>query len=174
MQKKIINRKRVYNDHFKIDECTIEKDNGEQYKQELFERGNSVAALVYDPAKEVFVFTKQFRVGADKELIEIVAGSMDIENETPEAAMKREIMEELGYETKSLKKIGSYYVSPGGTSEKIHIFYAIVSKKVNEGGGLEDEDIEVVEIKAVDLIGEEYSYEDAKTAIALTWVSNLF
>ena len=172
MQKKIVNKQKVYNGHFKISKCTVEKENGQQYDQELFERGNSVAALVYDSIKNVFVFTKQFRVGSDKNLLEIVAGSMDVENETPEIAMSREITEELGYEVSSdsdLISIGSFYVSPGGTSEKIHLFYVEVSKKVSSGGGLEDEDIEIVELNKTQLIEAMKQVEDMKTIVSLFW-----
>lgn len=174
MQKKIVKKENVYNGHFKISECTVEKDNGQQYKQELFERGNSVAALVYDSVKDVFVFTKQFRVGANKDLIEIVAGSMDIENETPEVAMEREINEELGYDVllTDLEYIGSYYVSPGGTSEKIHLFFVQATSKISSGGGLEDEDIDVVELTKQQLISKFSEIEDAKTAIALFWLQS--
>ena len=49
--------------------------------------------------------------------------------------MIREIEEEIGYRVRksALKRIGMFYVSPGGTSERIVLFYARVkaSQRVN-------------------------------------------
>jgi ADP-ribose pyrophosphatase len=44
-------------------------------------------------------------------------------NETPEAAIRREILEETGYNVEKLKHISTFYVSPGGSSERIMLLF---------------------------------------------------
>src|SRR5437867_3188210 len=140
----ITNREIAYNGHFKIIKYTVsDGENSEVY--ECFERGDAVAAVVWNTEKEKFLFTKQFRIGSKSDLLEIVAGTMDVEGETPDDAIKREMDEELGYVVDKITPITSVYVSPGGTSEKTHIFYIEVSNKVSDGGGVGHEKIETVE-----------------------------
>ena len=62
-------------------------------------------------------------------LEEIPAG-MPKKDETIEAAAAREIKEETGFADLALEHISTFYVSPGGTSERIVMFYAFVDGKV--------------------------------------------
>lgn len=137
--------KAVYDGYFKVNELSI-KDGDNEYTREVFERGNAVAAIVYDTVKEKYLFTKQWRPGAQGDMIEIVAGSLDIEGEKPEEALKREIIEEMGYKVDLINHLRDFYVSPGGCSEVCSLYYVEVSEKVAEGGGIDNENIEVVEV----------------------------
>jgi ADP-ribose pyrophosphatase len=180
---KITNETRVFDGFFKINKLTVETEDGKVLEREVFDRGNAVAALVFDTVKQKYLFTKQFRMGAKHDLIEIVAGTMDVEGEIPQDCITREIGEELGYKVDNLAYIGKYFVSPGGCTEMVYIFYAEVSEKINEGGGLEDEYIETVEVDELGFGGriftpskeEEGSFEgmtlrDAKSVIAIDWL----
>ena len=95
--------------------------------------------------------------------------------ESPEAAAKREIMEEVGYQVKKIKPIAQFYVSPGGSSEQIFLFYATVRNKdkLATGGGLEieDENIQIIEWspKEIRKLLKKNLIHDAKTLIALQW-----
>lgn len=174
-----VNKEKAYDGHFKIIRYQhLTEPGGKIITQECLERGNSVAAVVYDTLKKKFIFTSQFRIGALKNLLEIVAGSMDVENESPEAAMKRELDEELGYESSESDffPIGSIYVSPGGTSEKIHVFFVEVCHKTGDGGGVEDENILIVEMSYFEVMEllENNLFEDAKTLIGMQWVQKNF
>lgn len=172
---KILGKEIVYNGRFKVIKYLVELINGKKMHQECFERGESVAALIYDQFKEKFIFTKQDRIGSQSSMIEIVAGSMDKENESPVEALKREVTEELGYvieKDSDIEHIVSYYVSPGGTSEKVHIYFVTVSKKVSEGGGVEDENIEIVEMTSKELFAYIPQINDGKTHSAIMWAMN--
>ena len=103
---------------------------------------------------------------------------MQEKGEPPEEALKREILEEAGYQTSSIEPIATFYVSPGGTSERIALFYVEVTTadKIADGGGLleENEDIESVwyspeELAQAVSAGE---IQDAKTLIGIFWVQN--
>ena len=60
--------------------------------------------------------------------------------------------------------------SPGTSSEEITVYYAEVSHRTGEGGGLaeEHENIEMVELSWEALVAE--PLRDAKTVIAVQWV----
>lgn len=116
--------------------------------RELFLRGNCVAVLLYDPARDEVVIIEQFRVGAlqipdQAWLLEIVAGAIEI-GETAEEVAYRESLEEAGCEIQELVKISDFFTSPGGTSELLSLFYGKVDT-THIGGlhGLEDEDEDI-------------------------------
>jgi ADP-ribose pyrophosphatase len=122
--------------------------------RELFQRGNCVAVLLYDPIRDEVVIIEQFRIGAMQMveqawLLEIVAGAIE-PGETAEEVAYRESIEEAGCEIQQLIKINDFFTSPGGTSELLSLFYGKVDT-THIGGihGLdhEDEDIFVTTMK---------------------------
>lgn len=172
---KILGKEVAYNGHFKVIKYLVELIGGKQMHQECFERGESVAALIFDEKKQKFIFTRQDRIGSQSSMLEIMAGSMDKEGEEPVDALKRELTEELGYvlsKDSDIEHIVSYYVSPGGTSEKVHIYFATVTEKVSEGGGVEDENIEIVEMTSEEVFAYLPQINDAKTYTAIMWMMN--
>lgn len=122
--------------------------------REIFQRGNCVAVLLYDPIRDEVVIIEQFRIGAMQMpeqawLLEIVAGAIE-PGETAEEVAYRESIEEAGCEIQQLIKINDFFTSPGGTSELLSLFYGRVDT-THIGGihGLdhEDEDIFVTTMK---------------------------
>ena len=164
----IIERTQVFNGHYKVNQLIVQ-DGDTQLKREQFAPGKAVAALVYDTARLVYVLTRQFRSGPEAEILDIAAGMID-GDEAPETAVRREIHEELGYEVDQLEEIVQMWLSPGTSSEEITVYYAEVSHKTGEGGGLaeENENIEMVELSWEALVAE--PLQDAKTVIAVQWV----
>ena len=145
-----------------------------------FNRGDSVAALIHNTTDDTLVMTEQFRYPAYSKdptqgwLLEIPAGVVEV-NEEPEKTMHRELKEEVGYEVQALQPIRTFYVSPGGTSERIFLFYAAVTDNQSGGGGLrsEGEDIRTVTLTVEDALAKMNAGEivDAKTIIALQWLA---
>lgn len=164
---KIKKRERAYDGHFKIDKLTVEQE-GNIFEREQFSRGDAVAALVFDTTDKKYVLTKQYRVGSESELIEVVAGMVD-EGEQPEESIRREVEEEIGYRVEHLERLHTFYSSPGGSTEQVVLFYAEVSHQHARGGGNEHENehIEVVKFSPEELNG--LVSEDAKTIIAQQW-----
>jgi ADP-ribose pyrophosphatase len=177
-------RRRLLDDFFKVDEADVsfERPDGSMTPPErrlVFERGDAVAAVVVHHETRSLLFTEQFRfptLGKSTGwLLEVVAGMIDA-GESPEAALRRELKEELGFVNPRLEPIATFFVSPGGSSERIWLYYAEVSDadRVSDGGGLaqEHEEIRVVhlaeaEVKRRLAAGE---FEDAKTIIGLQWL----
>lgn len=143
------------------------------------ERGDAVAAVVHIIPDDMLIFTEQFRYPTVAKkpgwLLEIPAGMID-GDEAPDAAMRRELEEEIGYQVKNLRFISTFYLSPGGTSERIHLFYAAVTAEnhISSGGGVpsEGENIRVITMPVDDALAKVASgdFQDAKTLVGLLWL----
>jgi ADP-ribose pyrophosphatase len=183
MKVEILDEKRVFDGFFKINQATLrhERFNGQMSATMTrlnFERGDAVAALLWNAETGRVLLTKQFRYPAHTKghawMVEAIAGTLK-EGEDPAEAMQRELLEETGYQAPSLQWLQTFFVSPGGTSERIFLFFAEVrlADKVAAGGGLEQEheDIALVEWTPGELADALRSGVlcDAKTIIAAQW-----
>lgn len=184
MKVDIIKKKRIFDRFFKIDEVTLrheryDGDMTEELTRFSFERGESVAVLLYCPEEGEIILVEQFRypaysAGSSGWLLEIVAGSVPPGDDLESTACK-EVMEETGYAIPpgGLIKMGVFFASPGGTSERVHLYMAHVleSDRREKGGGNdhEDEDIRVARFSFEEVLSlaEQGKLEDAKTIIAL-------
>ena len=135
----VIKTEVVYDGYFKVNKITI-KDGEVEYTREVFDRKNSVAGIVFNTITEKYLFVKQFRAPIG-DMIEIVAGSLDIPGEAPAEALKREIVEEMGYKVDLINHLRDFYSTPGACSEVVSLFYVEVSEKIGDGGGVDNENI---------------------------------
>lgn len=143
------------------------------------DRGDSVAAVLHDTTDDTIVLTEQYRYPTHGKgpgwMLELPAGVLDAD-EKPEQSVRREIVEEVGYEVSSMEPICTFYVSPGGTSERILLFYARVTPpaRISAGGGVasEGEDIRTVHIPVAEALARvrDGDIVDAKTIIGLQWL----
>ena len=116
---------------------------------------DSVSILLYQTDKKALIIVKQLRVpvlNANKYngmMHELCAGIVDKDVSKIQIA-KEEILEECGYDVdvKNIEKVSSFYTSVGMSGAEQTLYYAECndSMKLNDGGGLEDEDIEVIYI----------------------------
>lgn len=104
---------------FKIIEAKIGK---EKFRQNIVEFPRTVAILPF-ASKGNIILISQYRYPIKKEIWEIPAGKLK-KNEKPEIGAKRELKEETGFEAKNLKKIATFYVSPGYSTEYMYLFRA--------------------------------------------------
>tara|TARA_B110000503_G_scaffold120294_1_gene182824 strand:- start:44 stop:586 length:543 start_codon:yes stop_codon:yes gene_type:complete len=172
---KTINKDIVYNGYFKINLLKIENSNNDIIHREQLSSDDAVAALVYNTDTENFIFVKQFRVGSEDYMIEIPAGKIDVKGESPEDTLKREVLEEIGYEVDEINSICVFYPTPGMSTEKIYLFYVEVSNKIEKGGGVDAEEIEVIEISEQELY-DKFNlgyFIDGKTIMTIQdWIIN--
>lgn len=149
MHYQILARQRCHDGFFTLDRHTVEHDCFDgpplQIQRENLERGDAVAVLLYDKNRDSVLLLEQFRIGPAVRgdhpwLIEIVAGMVDVDGDV-ELTARKECLEEAGYAPESLRLLGQYYASPGGTSERISLYLGLVDsqKPVADGGGLPDE-----------------------------------
>jgi len=177
-------KNRVFDGFFKIDEVEVsyERFDGQMSKRLrrlCFERGDSVAAIIFNPDLQRAVFVNQFKYPTYEKgpgwIIETVAGTVE-DGEAPESAVRREVLEEIGYEAQKVDLIATFYVSPGGSSERVLLYYVEVcaAGKVARGGGIpsEGEDIETVEfsVDELDALLSMGSIQDAKTIVGIQWL----
>ena len=95
-----------------------------------FLSGDAVTVLPYDPKRDLVLVVEQFRAGplarGDGQCwqIEAIAGRVD-PGESPEAAARREAVEEAGLELAGLLEVARYYPSPGAVSEYLYSYVAL-------------------------------------------------
>lgn len=150
MEFRILSRELVYRGFFKIYRLRLQHTLfrggwSPPLLRELADRGDSVAILPYDRERDVVVMVEQFRVGPlghegdPAWMLEIPAGMVEA-GESEEEVARRELFEETGCQAKSLRRLFRFYTSPGGSSERITLFYAEVdSRQAREIGGSEAE-----------------------------------
>ncbi len=147
-------------------------------KRTAIVRDDAVAAVVYRPDSDELVLVKQFRypicLHGDAYIVELPAG-MTEKNEAPCGTMRRELIEEIGYQAKHIQFVQTFFVAPGISSERLHLYYVEVAPedRVGLGGGLEEEseDIEVLHWpkNTVLTLLREGKISDGKTLIGLQW-----
>ncbi len=183
---------RLFNDFFQVDEVMVshQRMDGTMSSDErrlIFERGDAVAIVLYDPDRKSVIIVNQFKVPslvarrrddpntADGWVTEATAGMID-KGETPEKAIIRETLEETGYRIVNPKLISKFFSSPGGTSERIFLYFAEVrdSDKVGGGGGVPGEDVTVLRMPVHELFDQldKGSIEDPKLAIGAYWLKD--
>lgn len=151
-----------------------------RHKREVYDRGNGATILLYNPQKKNVVLVRQFRIAtwvngnADGRLIETCAGLLD--DDEPEACIRKEAVEETGYQVEDVRKVFELYMSPGGVTEVVHFFIGEYDDnlRTSEGGGVEDEEIDVLEIPFSRALAMVNSGEirDGKTVILLQYLQN--
>lgn len=149
--------------------------------RETYDRGNGAAVLLYDAERRTVLLSRQFRFPVyvnghpDGMLIEVAAGLLDEDH--PEAAIRREAEEELGVRIEALEHIFDLFMSPGSVTERLHFFAGpyTPASRIEDGGGVADEgeDIEVLELgfdEAMAMIGDG-RIADGKTVLMLQWAA---
>jgi GDP-mannose pyrophosphatase NudK len=158
----------------------LTRQNGEviRHKREVYDRGNGATILLYNREKKSVVLIRQFRIASwvngneSGMLIEACAGLLD--DDEPEVCIRKEAVEETGYQVGEVRKVFELYMSPGGVTEIVHFFVAEYSdaQRANNGGGVEDEDIEVLELPFEQALAMVASGEirDGKAVILLQYL----
>ena len=147
--------------------------------REVFERGDAVGVLPYDPESDSLVLIEQFRPGALRGddspwMLELIAGIVEA-GESDEDVVHREAMEEAACELSELLPIATVFPSAGACTEQVRLFCGRVSK-ASIGGlhGLEEEgeDILVHSVSRADALQllADNRIPNGHTLIALQWL----
>jgi ADP-ribose pyrophosphatase len=99
------------------------------------------------------LLVEQYRVPAGRRCIELPAGLIgdDMAGEALETAAIRELEEETGYRADAVERLGTFYSSPGMTSERFTVVRATGLTRKGEGGGDGTEDITVHRVSLTEL-----------------------
>ncbi|WP_037036943.1 GDP-mannose pyrophosphatase NudK [Rahnella sp. WP5] len=155
------------------------KRNGERQPQsrEVYDRGNGATILLYNRPKKTVLLIRQFRMptyvngNPTGMLLETCAGLLD--NDSPEDCIRKEAIEETGFAVGKVDKLFEAYMSPGSVTEIVHFFAAEYdeSQRQNAGGGVEDEDIDVLEVPFTEALAmiKDGRIRDGKTIMLLQY-----
>ena len=161
-------------------DLAFEKFNGEMsaaVRRYRYHRGDVAAVMIYDAGRDRVLLIRQFRYAVhartgDGWLIECVAGIQE-RGESIEAVARREVMEETGLKLAALELLAEYFFSPGGCSDKIHLFLGTLEDPDQSlgvhGVAQEEEDIQACWVplsQALEMAGAG-QIQDAKTLIGL-------
>jgi len=103
---------------------------GRAVTRAVFVSGDAVTVLPYDPVRGRVLLIEQYRAGPQARgdgqpwSLEAIAGRID-PGETPEAAARREAVEEAGLTLQDLRFVARYYPSPGAVSEYLYSYVAL-------------------------------------------------
>jgi ADP-ribose pyrophosphatase len=143
----------------------VELDNGEVAVREYIRHSGGVGIVPVVDGNVILI--EQFRIAIERPLIELPAGRLE-PNEKPMSCAARELEEEIGYRTKRLIPLASYFASVGNSNERMYLFLALDLEKTKLH--LEaDERIRKV-IMPLKLVKEKLArqeFEDSKTIIGL-------
>ncbi len=150
--------------NLRVDE--VELANGRRAKREVVEHGEAVAIVAVDDGGLVFL-VRQYRLAAERSLLEVPAGGIE-PGEGAEEAAQRELQEETGQRADSLQRLCGFYVSPGFCTEYIHLFLATgLSPGAAEADPDEQIGVERVSLEEALALVECGEIEDAKSIIGL-------
>lgn len=148
--------------------------------REVFERGDAVGVLPYDPITDELVLIEQFRAGSLKDstsawMLELVAGIVEA-GENLEDVARREAIEEAGCELSELEPIASYYPSAGACTERVDLYCGrVLSDAAGQIKGLdaEGEDILVHRLsrqQVLDMMNRG-EINNGHTLVSLQWLA---
>jgi ADP-ribose pyrophosphatase len=181
---RVLEEQSAWSGHFAVRKLTLQHKRfaggwSEPVLREVFDRGDAVAVLPYDPESDSLVMVEQFRPGAMRAqdspwMLELIAGIVEA-GEQDEDVVHREAMEEAACELSELLPIATYFPSAGACTEQVRMFCGRVTKAaVGELHGLEEEgeDILVHSVARADALRmvEEDRIPNGHTLIALQWL----
>ena len=134
-----------------------------QGRREVVRHPGAAAVVPLDGDDVVLV--RQLRSSIRAETLEIPAGILDKEGESPKECAERELREETGYRAVDIERLGMIHTSLGFTDERIELFVC----RADRGGGPEEEGIVVVPTPFPDALQaiRDGRITDAKTVAAL-------
>ena len=115
-------------------------------KWEYASRANDINAVVILAEFDgKMILIDQPRVPTDCRCVELPAGLVGDEdpNATPEETAIKELEEEAGFTAERVERLGDFYSSPGILAEGFTLVRAHGLRKIGEGGGDDNEDINV-------------------------------
>lgn len=153
-----------------IDVADIELPDGRRSTREIV-RHRGAAVILGQRPDGCYVLVRQYRKAVEQTLLEVVAGCLE-KGEDPDAAARREMEEESGYEVTALKKLGVIVPCPGYSEERLHLYYARLSAEPRAQRPDFDENLEPVAMtaEALDAALDAGELIDGKSiAIWLLW-----
>ena len=140
---KVLNSKYAFDNKFvKVREDTCQLPTGEKADFFTVEIRNWALIVAFTPENKI-VLVKQYRHSTGQELIELPAGVLKKEEDSL-AAIKREFLEETGYEVIEAEKIGTWYTMSGKSNCQTTVFFGKTGKQIQSQKLDKEEQIEII------------------------------
>jgi len=164
---------------FRID--TIERADGTVAKRDIVGHPGAVAIVAVDRDGQVLL-VRQWRHAAGEALLEIPAGTLDVDEHTGaiedhRLAAPRELEEETGHRAGQWRLLGSFWTAPGFATELMHLWLA-TDLRAADGevrGPDDDERLHLVRMPWQDAVAaaERGEIHDAKSIVGLFWLARI-
>ena len=141
-------------------------EDGAEADREIVGHMGAVGVVAHDGEQLYLVRQPREPIGVP-DLLELPAGKLDEEGESPLETGKRELVEEIGKRARDWEHLATYWSSPGFTDEQVHVYLATGLEDADRPEMEEDERIEIVTWPLADLDGLIDQVIDAKTLIGL-------
>jgi 8-oxo-dGTP pyrophosphatase MutT (NUDIX family) len=144
------------------------EEDGEEVEREVVGHPGAVGIVAYD-SEQVWLVRQPREPVENPRLLEVPAGKLDEEGETPLQTAKRELAEEIGKAAEEWREIERFYTSPGFTDEEVYLF-AATGLSDAEAEADENERIEIVRWPLDRLDEAIADCRDSKSLIGLMWL----
>lgn len=150
---------------FEVRADRVRYPDGSEHEREFAVHPGAVAILPHD-SEHLFMVRQPRESVAEGDLLELPAGKLDVEGESPLDCARRELREEVGMSASEWTELKRIYTSPGFTSEEVHIFEATGLEHV-AADPTEGERIQVVEYPIAEIDSAIAGCLDATSLVAL-------
>jgi ADP-ribose pyrophosphatase len=145
MKWKLLSSELLFNDPwFKVRKETCETPKGKIVTPYYVYDFPTWVGAVPVTADGKIIMIKQYRHAYGDVCIEIPGGCVDDTDDTNEAAIARELLEETGYSFSNYQYLGKISPNPSTNSNLLHMYLATGGKKVAAQSLDENEEIEIV------------------------------
>jgi ADP-ribose pyrophosphatase len=129
-----------------VSRATFVGPDGVAFSRDIVRHPGAVAVVAVTEEGSV-VLVRQFRPALNQWILEIPAGTCDVDDEPAEATARRELAEEVGYAASRLDLLTRCVITPGFCDEYATIYLASGLTRVpSDRQGVEERFLSVVEV----------------------------
>jgi 8-oxo-dGTP pyrophosphatase MutT (NUDIX family) len=139
--------------------------DGSTSERQIVTHPGAVTMIPHD-GESVWLVRQPREAVGEAALLELPAGKLDVEGESPLECAQRELAEEIGKSAGEWRELKRFYVSPGLTEERMWLFLA-TNLSDAEHQPTPEERIEIVPWPLADLDGAIEACEDSKSLVGL-------
>ena len=181
LEERVVGSRVIHRGHYmEFREETIERVDGSRGTRDIVGHPGAVAVLALD-AQQRLLFVRQWRVPANRALLELPAGTLDVHDgvvEDPDIAARRELEEETGHRASTWRRLASFWTAPGFASELMHLYVATDLRAADADGRLQPDVDEHLELRRIGIdealaMIEDGSIADAKSILGVLWLDRL-
>jgi ADP-ribose pyrophosphatase len=155
---------------FRVVRSSFRGPDGDEFERQIVHHPGAVAVVpLHDDGTVSLV--RQYRVALEDELLELPAGTRDVDGEAEQVTAERELTEEAGLAAGRLDHLITFHNAPGMSDETIAVFLARDLREVDHDRQSAEEHAMTVERRPLEellAMIDDGRITDAKTIIGLT------